>query len=102
MGLAHGSLFIFLIYTASNLEEGLISYGICALFCVLGLQTALYAITSRVPPSLQAEHFASGQILSMDSSHLLYFSENLQNSYSAPSLAFNPQRDPVFFSKAEH
>ena len=58
--------------------------------------TVINAIKSRVPPSLQAEHFASGQILSMDSSHLLYFSE-LQNSHSAHTLAFNPQGDPVLF-----
>lgn len=58
--------------------------------------TVINAIKSRVPSSLQAEHFASGQILSMDSSHLLYSSE-LQNSHYAHSLAFNPQGDTILF-----
>lgn len=56
--------------------------------------TVINAVKRRVSPSLQAEHFASGQILSMDSSNLLYFSE-LQNPHSTPGLAFNPQGDPV-------
>lgn len=60
--------------------------------------TAINAVKRRVPPSLQ-EHFASGQLLLVNSPHLLAFSK-LQNSHSAPSLAFNPQGSSVLQSRA--
>lgn len=77
--------------SGSTLEERLSSHGIC----VLGKN----AIKSRVPHSLQAEHFASGQTPRTGSFHLLYSSE-LQSSHSAPSLALTLQGNPVLLQQS--
>lgn len=91
--------FLYLHYQQFGREYDLLWYLHVILCAGATNSTVINAIKSRVPPSLQAEHFASGQILSMDSPHLLYFSE-LQNPHSAPGLAFNPQGDPVLFQQS--
>lgn len=86
---------VFFIFSVSGREAGLSLH----LWAGATNGTVINASKSRIPQSLQAEHFAPGQTLWIGSFHLLYSSE-LQSSHSAPSPAFNLQIDPVLFQQS--